>query len=435
MPGFAPGDLMTIAIHSADHTASVRKYDDVLVRRLPGIATAAVASVGAGVVHAGAIGIHAEHPGLARLFIAVACFQLGWGLITLFKPSRWMAAIGVVGNLIAVSVWLLTRLMGVSFIEGLEVREAAQFTDTATAALGLVAAGLALGAALIGWRKTRPNQLSFPSLAVFALALPALITGSSHVHSQSVAAGTDAAVHDHATPAVTGGDAVAHDHGTPAVGAPNDTTHADHTPAAVPTVKYDPTKPIDLGGVPGVTPEQQATAENLVAITLIRLPNWSDPATAEAAGFHSIGDGFTGFEHYIQWDWINDDITLNPDFPESLVFTPQPDGTKKLVSAMFLLPDTVALDQVPVLGGPLTQFHIHDNLCFTLDPVAPQVRGLTDAAGNCPSTLQKFRNSPMIHVWIVPQDCGPFSALEGVGAGQVAEGQTKNCDYVHGTGF
>ena len=40
--------------------------------------------------------------------------------------------------------------------------------------------------------------------------------------------------------------------------------HAAAT-AAVAPVPYDPTKPIDLSGVEGVTPEQQAYAENLVA--------------------------------------------------------------------------------------------------------------------------------------------------------------------------
>ena len=74
------------------------------------------------------------------------------------------------------------------------------------------------------------------------------------------------------------------------------------------TAAYDPTKPIDLSGVEGVTPEQQAYAENLVAVTLVRLPQWADPAVAEAAGFHSIGDAVTGHEHYVQWDWIDDDV-------------------------------------------------------------------------------------------------------------------------------
>lgn len=259
-----------------------------------------------------------------------------------------------------------------------------------------------------------------------------MISGSAHVHSHSVVAADGTVVNE----------ALPHNHGAATAGGATDNTVHVHEAAAVATVKYDPTKPIDLGGVPGVTPEQQAAAENLVAFTVIRLPQWADYHTAEAAGFHTIGDGFTGFEHYIKWDSINDDVTLNPDHPESLVYSTRlpdgslrPNGEKQLVSAMYLLPDTVTLDKVPVLGGKLTQFHIHDNLCFTKDPVAPLVRGLTDAAGNCPANLQKFRNAPMIHVWITPQDCGPFSALEGVGAGQVAEGQTKQCDHVHGKGF
>ncbi len=89
-----------------------------------------------------------------------------------------------------------------------------------------------------------------------------------------------------------------------------------------------------------MTPEQQAFAENLVAVNVVRLPQWADPAVAEAAGFHSIGDADSGHEHYVQWDWIDDDVWLDPDAPESLVYEPQPDGSKKLVSAMYMLPAT-----------------------------------------------------------------------------------------------
>ena len=420
---------MTIAMQPNEPVVSPAPTTD----RLPGMATAAVASIGAGVIHAGAIGIHAEHAGLARMFVAVAVFQIGWGMIALFKPSRWFAVVGAIGNAVAVAGWLATRVSGISFIEGLETREAAQFADTACAVLGLVAVGLALAAALVGLRNASIGRLTFPSLIVAAIAIPAMISGSAHVHAHSSVAADGTIVNE----------ALPHDHGAAAAGGATDSSvHVHDAAAAVAAVKYDPTKPIDLGGVPGVTPEQQAAAENLVAFTVVRLPQWSDFHTAEAAGFHSIGDGFTGFEHYIKWDSINDDVTLNPDHPESLVYSTRladgslrPNGEKELVSAMYLLPDTVDLDQVPVLGGKLTQFHIHDNLCFTTDPVAPLVRGLTDAAGNCPANLQKFRNAPMIHVWITPQDCGPFSALEGVGAGQVAEGETKQCDHVHGKGF
>ena len=57
---------------------------------------------------------------------------------------------------------------------------------------------------------------------------------------------------------------------------------------------------------------------------------------------------------------------------------------------MYFLPDTVALDDVPDIGGALMQWHIHDNLCFTDDPVAPLVRGVTDSNGKCPAPLVKL---------------------------------------------
>jgi hypothetical protein len=101
------------------------------------------------------------------------------------------------------------------------------------------------------------------------------------------------------------------------------------------------------------------------------------------------------------------------------------------VAAMYMLRPGSTLDDVPDIGGPLTQWHIHDNLCFTPDQQAPRVAGLTDANGNCRSPLVKLAPVPMIHVWIVPQVCGPFAALEGIGAGQIKPGQQRLCDTVH----
>jgi hypothetical protein len=67
--------------------------------------------------------------------------------------------------------------------------------------------------------------------------------------------------------------------------------HAEHEVETRAAAPYDPTMPIDLSGCPGVTPQQQAAAENLVAVTVVRLPQWSDYRVAEEAGFRSIGDG------------------------------------------------------------------------------------------------------------------------------------------------
>jgi hypothetical protein len=39
----------------------------------------------------------------------------------------------------------------------------------------------------------------------------------------------------------------------------------------------------------------------------------------------------------------------------------------------------------------------------------------------------------MIHVWITSHPCGPFAALEGVGAGAIKPGEQRWCDHVHGS--
>jgi hypothetical protein len=202
--------------------------------------------------------------------------------------------------------------------------------------------------------------------------------------------------------------------------------------AEVATRPYDPELPIDLGGVEGVTPQQQAYAENLVAATVRDLPQWADLDVVESAGFRSIGDAATGHEHYVQWDWIDDDTILDPDFPESLVFEPQPDGSKRLVSAMYMLPSGTPLDEAPDDGGALMQWHVHGDLCFTDDPEAPQVAGVKPVGTPCPSPLVDGTMAPMIHVWITPHECGPFAALDGIAGGQVPEGETILCDSAHG---
>jgi hypothetical protein len=204
-----------------------------------------------------------------------------------------------------------------------------------------------------------------------------------------------------------------------------------HTTAA-PTHPFDPNLPIDLGGVAGVTPQEQARAENLVAINLLRLPHYANTATAIADGFHSIGDSLTGLEHYVNWAYLDDGRILDPDHPESLVYRVEPDGGRTLVSAMYMLPPGSTLDTVPNIGGPLTQWHIHDNLCFLDVPGLKRVAGLTRADGTCPPPLAKLAAVPMIHVWIVPHPCGPFAALDGIGAGQIKPGEVRLCDSAHG---
>jgi hypothetical protein len=373
------------------------------------LAIAGAGSLGAGAVHAAAIGVHSEHREAVITFTIVAAIQLGWGALMLARPGRVVVALGAVANAVIFGGWILAKTNGISFIDGLDEAESAQFADSLAAGLAVVAV-LAAVAYLVSFGSraltASPLLTGVSAIVIASLAVPAMVSAGSHSHAGGHEEGAAAHGHD------DGGSGAAHAEAS-----------------AVPPKVYDPTLPLDLGGVEGVTLQQQAAAENLLAITITRLPQFEDPAVAESMGFVSIGDGFLGHEHYLNRANMNDDKLLDPDYPESLVYdtsvTP-----KKLVAAMFMLNPGDTLADVPELGGKLTQWHVHDNLCFA----GPRVAGLTDAEGNCGAGLTKGDATPMIHVWTEPHPCGPFAALEGVAGGTIPEGEERLCDHAHGGG-
>ncbi len=376
----------------------------------PALVVAAFASIGAGAIHAAAIGVHSEHRQAVITFSLVATAQIGWGVLALVFRSRWFVLLGALVNAAIVGGWVLAKTSGISFIDGMEASEGAQLADTL--AVGLATAAV-VGALAALATHLRPSPIGHTTLGAIALvtallAVPGMVSAGSHAH----AGGHGGGAAGHGT---TGGESGG-DHGQS---------------SSVPPVPYDPTKPLDLGGVEGVSLEQQARAENLIAVTLLRLPRFADPAVAEAEGFQSIGDGATGEEHYINVAYFDDGRILDPDYPESLVYQPQPDGTKKLAAAMFMLEPDKTLEDVPDVGGKLTQWHIHNNLCFTS---SGRVAGISTEPGKCSPGLNPGTQAPMIHVWIQPHPCGPFAALEGIGGGQIRAGETKLCDQAHGHG-
>ena len=194
---------------------------------------------------------------------------------------------------------------------------------------------------------------------------------------------------------------------------------------------YDPTKPIDLGGTPGVTPAEQRRAEQLVRDTIVDLRKFTYPSDAMAAGYRTIGDAATGDEHYVNWSTVDDGRILDPNRPESLVYENR-DGKQQIAAAMFMLPFGSRFTDAPDVGGALTQWHVHGDLCLTNDPVQKMLSGLVAIDGECAAGSVKAGNTPMLHVWVVPNACGPFAALEGVGAGQTPAGTTRLCDTAHG---
>jgi len=211
--------------------------------------------------------------------------------------------------------------------------------------------------------------------------------------------------------------------GKRATAAPAATT----TPAAGSVTKAkDAAGRIDLSGTPGVTPVEQRRAEKLIRDTIVDLRRYELPSAAYAAGYRSIGDRIP-VEHYVNWSYIDDGRILDPSRPESIVYQ-YVKGTKRAVAAMYQLPFGSSFRDVPDVGGPLTQWHVHADLCLTDNPEQRILSSFTAISGSCPPGTSKAGNTPMLHVWIVPNPCGPFAALEGVGAGQIPAGQTRRCN-------
>jgi hypothetical protein len=392
---------------------------------IPGpLRIAALASLGAGAIHATCVGTHGDERSVIFSFAVIAALQIGWGALALVRAGRWVSLSGIAINGAALVGWVLSRTSGISFINGFETAESPGFPDTLAAVLAVVAV-LGAVAALAnrhGWvARPRPVLVAVAGVAVLSISVPGMVKTGDHDHG---ATSGDHGDHDM--------DGMDHDQDG---GGDHDMEGMDHAhdAAAVAPVPYDGTLPVDLGGVPGVTPEQQAEAEDLVTRTIEDLPQFADPATLPARGWYPIGDAITGFEHYINWPLIDDDNILDPNAPESIVFQVGPNGERTLVAAMFITPRDVTVEDPPDFGGALVQWHAHNNLCYGGVPNQLRIMAVVDYPRPCPGNTFRDHLSPMIHVWIVPNECGPFASLEGDGGGVLAEGQTRMCDHAHGS--
>jgi hypothetical protein len=377
----------------------------------PGVLTvAAVASMAAGAIHATAAGAHSEPRAAMVAFVVTAIAQIGWGAWALSRSTVAVSLTGAGLNAAVIGGWLLAKTSGIQFVDGLDAKEPAQFADTLAVALAAVAVIGAL-AALVRSRSfvTRPHPalVGLVSVVVVALAVPGMVSTGGHSHAD----GHD----DHAETA--GG----HDHA--------------ETAAFTPPQPYDATLPVDLGGVPGVSAEQQADAEALVEESLEKLPQFADIEHIESLGYRSIGDGLTGNEHFMKWELIEDGRVLDADYPESLVFdVDRETGERTLAAAMYMANPDDTLDTVPEVGGDLIQWHIHDNLCYRGEPGEWRVGAVAEPPQECPEGTFRLSDNPvpMVHIWIRPHECGPFAALEGVGGGQIEAGEERLCDHAHG---
>jgi hypothetical protein len=192
---------------------------------------------------------------------------------------------------------------------------------------------------------------------------------------------------------------------------PTDPTHP-HDPTD-PNHPHDPTGPVISLDDPRVTAPQRAAAQSLLDRTHTAMARFPNVAAVQAAGYTSIGDASTGFEHFVNFGYLSDGAAneINPDRIESIVARVNPDGSKSIVSAMYILSLGRTMANVPDIAGSLTTWHDHQDLCW----VGARVVGIA-VNGVCASgTL--IPTPPMLHVWSQPYPaCGPFAGIETDGA-------------------
>lgn len=195
---------------------------------------------------------------------------------------------------------------------------------------------------------------------------------------------------------------------------------------------------VELDGVAGVTPQQKEAAEKLLSSTRMSVARFADTKDALSEGYLPVGDADSGYEHFYKWSYLTDDRVLDPQAPESLMYEVDfITGKRTLAAAAYILQGYTidTLDQAPDVGGPLTQWHVHLDMCYDRDPFtfgSATLRGpISLLGGKCdPGFL--IPTQTMMHVWVIPFECGPFAALHGVSSGEVAKGEEQMCTHEHG---
>jgi hypothetical protein len=156
------------------------------------------------------------------------------------------------------------------------------------------------------------------------------------------------------------------------------------------------------------TAAERAAANDFLLAARKALARYGDPAVAAADGYHV--DGLAGIDfHASNPAYDQDGRVFDPAHPEALVYAVAPNGRPVLMGAVFQMPGLG--EAGPMIGGPLTVWHGHQDVCISLTP--PALSGLLSPLGTCPvGSILLPRTSQMIHVWIVPGAPEPFGDLD-----------------------
>ena len=165
-------------------------------------------SLGAGVIHFAHAGEHFDLTWYHGTFFAVvAWLQLSWAAAVIVRPTRNLLLVGMLGNVVVIGTWIVSRTTGLPFGPGKNVAEDIALSDALATgfevAIVLVALAVVLRPAL-AQQSLRPalglGGFGIAGTAVAIVSTIALTPSFAAEHSHGATdAHADAAAHDHAT--------------------------------------------------------------------------------------------------------------------------------------------------------------------------------------------------------------------------------------------
>jgi len=161
------------------------------------------------------------------------------------------------------------------------------------------------------------------------------------------------------------------------------------------------------------TATELAAAAQLVADTKAAVARYVDLKVAIAAGYQPLEPTDFQIVHYVNTSYMTDTDILRPDHVQSLIYFNAKQGPV-LIGAMYIMPRRGMPG--PEVGGPLTVWHQHSNLCFdntTGMAVAFAHSGFFDngdKSGSCPRGSTNKTTPQMLHVWLIDNPGGPFAS-------------------------
>lgn len=155
------------------------------------------------------------------------------------------------------------------------------------------------------------------------------------------------------------------------------------------------------------TAEQQQWADDFYqrALAAAVKHDWFDIHNAMAQGFQADRINRT---HYPNLQYMFDDVILDPERPEWLIYNDAPDG-KVLMGFMFF---TRELNEVgPTPAGALAQWHYHPYQTARCAIKGLWTVGRPDENGQCAEGIPVTRTPEMFHVWLIDHPLGRFTEM------------------------